>query len=304
VIIAAAAALLAACCYALSAALEHHAVGREPVSHTLDPRLLGRLARRPMWMAGIGADTAATVLQGVALATGPLALVQPLLVLGLVVAVPLEAVIDKRSPGRRDIAGVCAASVGLATFVIVADPRPGPVSPAHADLVLPVVGAGLVMALLVLLGTRTTGAVKATALGVAAGAGFALVAALAKACLDVIAKEGFAAVLIDWRLWALAAAGLAALVLNQNAYQAGGLAGPLTGLALTDALGSILIAVMAFGEEVRASAVAIAIQVVALVVMGVGVWLVSQAGTSAPRGPSHRRFRLRRPRIGAGSRSD
>ena len=90
--------------------------------------------------------------------------------------------------------------------------------------------------------------------------------------------------LLDWRLPALVAVALAALVLNQNAFQAGRLAGPLTGLALTQALGSIAIAVLAFGEQVRTGALAVAVQVLALGVMALGVWLVSKSGPGAPRG--------------------
>jgi hypothetical protein len=287
------AALAAACCYAVAATLQHRAAGRVPVAHTLDPRLLGHLVRRPLWMGGIGADVVGTGLHGTALALGPLALVQPLLVTGLVVAVPLEAATSRRRPGRRELGGVVAAGAGLATFVVVADPRPGPIPPADADLLGVAAGTGVVMVALLLVARHTTGQVRATALGVATGAGFALAAALAKACLDRIAREGFGAVFVDWRLPALAAVGLAAVVLNQNAYQAGSLAGPLTGIVLTDPLGSVAIAVVAYGERVRTSALAIAIEVLALAVMAVGVWLVSHAGAGAPRGPTHRLLRHR-----------
>lgn len=293
ILAAAGAAVGAALCYAVAATLQHRAVGREPATHTLDPRLLGRLIRRPLWMSGVGADVVGTALHGTALALGPLALVQPLLVTGLVVAVPLESATTRRRPTRREVGGVIAAGAGLAALVIVADPRPGPVPPAEADLLGVALGTIVIMAALVLGASRATGDVRATALGVATGAGFALAAALAKGCLDRLALDGLAAMLLDWRLPALAGVGLAAVVLNQNAYQAGGLAGPLTGIVLTDPIGSMVIAVVAYGEQVRTSAAAIAAQVVALAVMAVGVWLVSHTGACAPRGPAHRQLRTR-----------
>ncbi len=288
IVAAAGCALAAACCYAVAATLQHRAAGREPVSHTLDPRLLVRLVRRPLWMAGVGADAAGTGLHGLGLALGPLALVQPLLVTGLVVAVPLSSALDHHRPGRRELVGVVAAAVGLATFVVVADPRPGPVPPAEANLTGVVALTGVVVAGLVVFAVRSAGAVRATALGVATGAGFALAAALAKACLDRLATDGFGAVLLDWRLPALAAVGLCAVVLNQNAYQAGSLSGPLTGIVLTDPLGSVAIAVLAYGERIRTTPAALAVELLALGVMAVGVWLVSHAVTAAPRGPLHR----------------
>jgi hypothetical protein len=39
-------------------------------------------------------------------------------------------------------------------------------------------------------------------------------------------------------------------VLNQNAFQAGPLAGPLTGIVLTDPLASVVIAVLAYEERI------------------------------------------------------
>lgn len=293
ILAAAGAAVAVACCYAVAATLMHYAAGREPPSRTLDPRLLARLVRRPLWMAGVGADALGTALHGAALALGPLALVQPLLVTGLVVAVPLEGAVERRRPTRRALAGVVAAGVGLATFVIVADPRPGPIAPADADLFGVVAGAVVVIGALMLFASRTSGDVRATALGVATGAGFAVAAALAKACLDRLSTDGIGAVYLDWRLPALVGIGFAAVVLNQNAYQAGGLAGPLTGIVLTDPLGSVTIALVAYGEQIRTSPLALAVEALALGVMAVGVWFVSHASACAPRGPAHRGSRHR-----------
>jgi hypothetical protein len=282
-------AIAAACCYAVAATLQHNAVEREPVSHTLDPRLLVRLLHRPQWMGGVGADAVGTGLHGTALALGPLALVQPLLVSGLIIAVPLEAAMHGRRPMRRDLMGVVLAACGLGTFIIVADPREGSLAPADADLRLVVFGAFVVVATLVSVAHWIPGTARGTVLGVATGAGFAVSAALAKACVDRFSDDGWA-VLGDWRLLALVVAGSCSIVLNQNAYQAGALAGPLTGIVLTDPLGSVVIAVVAYDEVIRRTPVAMAVQVVALVVMAVGVWFVSsRQDAAAPRGPTHRR---------------
>jgi hypothetical protein len=114
-----------------------------------------------------------------------------------------------------------------------------------------------------------------------------------KSVLARTATDGIVAVLIDWRLPALAAVGLCAVVLNQNAYQAGNLAGPLTGIVLTDPLGSVAIAVLAYDERIRTGAAALTVEMLALVAMALGVWLVSHAGFGAPRGPGHRAGRQR-----------
>jgi hypothetical protein len=292
-------ALAAACCYAVAATLQHAAAAREPVSHTLDPRLLLRLLHRRVWMFGVAADAVGTGLHGAALAFGPLALVQPLLVSGLVIAVPLEAARERRRIRRRDLVGAVVAAAGLATFVVVADPRPGPIAPADADLSGVVAGGGAVLVVLVLLATvgpaRRAGW-RATVLGIATGAGFALAATLAKACIDVVSTAGLPALFRDWRLAALIVVGLCAVVLNQNAYQRGGLAGPLSGIVLTDPLGSVTLAVLAFDEQIRTGTPALVVELLALLLMGVGVTVVSRSGAACPRGPAHGQARGRPPR--------
>jgi hypothetical protein len=259
----------------------------------LDPRLLVRLLQRPLWIVGGAADLAGVGLHGAALALGPLALVQPLLVSGLILAVPLEAALDRRRPGRRDLAGVILSATGLATFIIVADPQRGDIAPADADLFGVVIGVGVFMATLVAIGQRRPGPGRATALGVATGAGYALAATLAKACVDRLVTDGWL-VLLDWRLYALAVVGLTSVVLNQNAFQAGRLPGPLTGIVLTDPLASVVIAVLAYEEYIARGFGDVAIETVGLVVMACGVWLVStsrSAATSKQRRRDGRRYR-------------
>jgi hypothetical protein len=240
----------------------------------LDPRLLVRLIHRPLWIAGGAADLTGAGLHGAALALGPLALVQPLLVSGLILAVPLEAALDRRRPGGRDLAGVILSAVGLATFIIVADPQSGQIAPADAELIGVVIGVGTFMTVLVTVAQRSRGAARATLLGVSAGAGYALGATLAKACLDRLVTDGLVVVL-DWRLYALAAVGLSAVVLNQNAFQAGPLAGPLTGIVLTDPLASVVIAVLAYEERISGGTADLVMETIGIIVMACGVWLVS-----------------------------
>jgi hypothetical protein len=272
-------ALAAALCYAVAATFQHQAARRVPTARTLDPRLLVRVLSRPLWIFGGAADLAGTGLHGAALAFGPLALVQPLLVSGLILAVPVEAALDRRRPGRRDLVAVSLSGAGLATFVAIADPQPGPITPADAPLLGVMIGVGTTMIVVIACALRMAGAARATFLGVATGAGYALAATLAKACIDVFTGTGLG-VLADWRLYALAAVGLTSLILNQNAFQAGTLAGPLTGIVLTDPLISIAIAVTAYEEHLMTTGAAVPLQLLGLSVMAWGVWLVT-TGRSA-----------------------
>ena len=59
--------------------------------------LLLQMVRRPTWMAGIAADVVGFGAQAVALTIGRLAVVQPLLVLGVVFALPLGVLLSRRA---------------------------------------------------------------------------------------------------------------------------------------------------------------------------------------------------------------
>ena len=82
----------------------------------LSPRLLLTLARRPFWLAGIGAGVVSIGLQALALAFGPLTLVQPLLVTDLVFAMLLGMRRSRQRLGMREWAGMLAVVAGLAIF--------------------------------------------------------------------------------------------------------------------------------------------------------------------------------------------
>jgi hypothetical protein len=272
-------ALGAASFYAVAATLQYRAAHQERQHATLDPRLLIRLLARPVWLLGGLADLAGATLHAVALGFGPLALVQPLLVSGLVLAVPLEAAIDRRRPERRQLIAVVFSAAGLGTFVAVVSPEPGVAVPSNGwmlGLGLLIVGA---VAACISLALRARRAARATLLGISAGALYALAAALAKACVHTIDVSGLG-VFADPHFYALVVVGISAMVLNQNAFQAGNLAGPLTGIALTDPLVSLVIGAFAFHEHLSLQGLDGVVAVGAALVMGRGVWLVSSNRSS------------------------
>src|SRR5205823_14650506 len=118
-------ALGSALLYALAAVFQQRAAVAEPPEHSLRLRLLIGLLRRPMWLVGLGCDISAFVLQFWALDHGSLVLVQPLLVSGLLFALPLGAVLSKERMRRHDWTGAGLVVLGLSVFLIVAQPDRG-----------------------------------------------------------------------------------------------------------------------------------------------------------------------------------
>ncbi|MGE5274544.1 MAG: DMT family transporter, partial [Verrucomicrobiota bacterium] len=83
-------ALVAALLFALGTVLQQKAGLDEP-SEGASTSLLIRMAQRPVWLMGIAADVFGFFAQAAALGLGRLAVVQPLLVLSVVFALPLGA---------------------------------------------------------------------------------------------------------------------------------------------------------------------------------------------------------------------
>ena len=76
-------ALLTALFNGSASVLQRIAAATAPQSRALHLSLFGYLIRRKVWLAGIGLVILAAVCQATALATGPVALVQPIFIIEL-----------------------------------------------------------------------------------------------------------------------------------------------------------------------------------------------------------------------------
>src|SRR5690348_6680443 len=170
------AAVLSAVAYGASTAVQHRAAHRSG-GHA-DARGLVSLLRDPRWLASVGGDGLGLVLQVLALATGPVVLIQPLLVLAVPVSLPVGWLLGGPRPGWRDYVACGAILAALATFfVVLGDPgsaRPLSATAAAVAVVVAGLGGGLVIA-----AVRGAGAtVRAAVYGAVAGAWFGLVGVL------------------------------------------------------------------------------------------------------------------------------
>jgi drug/metabolite transporter (DMT)-like permease len=259
-----AAALASALAAALSSILQHRSA-RMASGHRTG-RFLGHLLTRPAWIGGGLLAVVGLVLHAVALDHGELAVVQPLLISGVLFALPASAWLEGRRPSGREWLLAVAVVVGLAAFLLSARPSRGMVN-LDADLLAWGVGVGMaVVALLAILGVRRPDWHAAAVLGTAAGIGYGVVAALLKQTL-VLVRYGVGAVVADWPIYALVAVGAASVALTQIAYRAGPLSRSMPALTVTDPAASVILGVFAFGERLATDPLALAGQVVGFLVM-------------------------------------
>lgn len=213
-------ALLAAACYAVGAALQHQQAAATRAGRGMDPSLLWRLARRPRWLAGVLTNGGGTAFHAVALSLAPLALVQPLGVLTIVFAVPVNALLHRRRPGRAELAGATATAAGLALLAVAAHPATA-VPSLHAIAVLPVLGVlAAVLGVAALAVRGLSGPARAIVLAAGGGIGFGVTSSLIRPALHLIGTTGPVRAVAALALSAGAAA-LTGLLLEQTAFQNG-----------------------------------------------------------------------------------
>jgi len=116
-------ALLAGLSYAGAAVLQQRVASDQAPELSLRPGLLLALVRQPVWLLGIALDVCAYFLEAGALATGTVVTVAPLLVSGLLFALPLSTIGGRGRVTRREWIPAIAVTGGLAVFVAVGSPE-------------------------------------------------------------------------------------------------------------------------------------------------------------------------------------
>jgi drug/metabolite transporter (DMT)-like permease len=250
-LIAVIAALGAACCFALASVMQH-GPARSAGGTTLSPALLLRLARNPRWLAGGALSGLSFAIQGLALAFGPLTLVQPLAATDVLFALPMIAVVHRYRLTRGDWIGAAAVAGGIAVFLTLSPPGGGIAAPAPmawAPVILAVTGLDSVS---VLAAARTRGPAQVICLAAAAGVTFGVLDALAKAWVDLLSIHG-APALLRWEPFALLAAGLLGTYLTQSAYRAGALSLSVSVIDTLEPVSAVIIGATVFSEPLAAS---------------------------------------------------
>lgn len=262
--------------FAMSNALQHRAAGTVPSTVKGALPVLGHLSRQPAWLLATCVSFVAVLLHAVALGLGSIALVQPLMLLGVVLAVPLRALLGRTAPSWCEIRAVVVTGAGLAVFVVTANPRPSGREADPVAWLLFVVGC-FILGTGVLHASRSqsSSARQAALLGVGAGVMFGATAGLLKlfgAALTADTRNPLELVAL---LGALVAAGLMGTAMNQRAYQIARISYSLPVVNVVDIVVALLFGAMVLGELPAQSLTVIGVQVAALGCVVAGLRLIS-----------------------------
>jgi drug/metabolite transporter (DMT)-like permease len=267
-------AVCAAASFGAAAALQQRAARRVPEARLTSTRLLRDLLRQQGFVSSIGLAAMGFVLQGMALAFGPLTLVQPLLITGTLFFIGFACYLSRRPVDVILVLAASLALAGLTAFILVARPETGA---AHFDTdgALPF-AAGLagIVALCLVLATKLRGDARVLPLAVATAVCYGVSAGLLRSLASEFNGDLFA-LAGKWQLYALAVVGVAGFALNQQAYQKG-LLGTLAVATITvgDPAVSIGVGIAWLGESIRGGPLATVGEVVSLLVVAAGILLI------------------------------
>ena len=268
-------ALAAAVAFGGATALMHHGASGTPDDARGLLGLLRHIVRQWRWWLGMAASLGGLALHALALHVGTIAVVQPLVVTGLVFALLFRSALDRRLPSRRTMRWVLLTAGGLTVFLLAASAESGSDSlDTKRAVVLLVLGGA----------AATVGCVAAfrvprhagLLLGGAAGVVYGLVAGTLKATSET-ASAGLVAMFTSWPVYVLGALGVAGFLLNQQAYRRAPLSRSMPAANTVNPIVALVFGVVAFGETTSGSAGAITAEVLGLIGILAGVFLLARS---------------------------
>jgi drug/metabolite transporter (DMT)-like permease len=218
----------------------------------LSPKVILGLVREPVWFGGVAAIVAGFLLQAAALATGPIVLVQPILVIELPLTLLLASRVFHSRLHVREWLAITGMSAGVALLLLGMSPSDGEAHRASPMkwILGCAVSAGVVL-VLVLVGSRRKRAARAAFLGMATGVAFGFTAALVAGVTSAFGDGGIGGVFTTWQTYAVLVVGPSGFFLLQLALRAGRLVASQPGMTLANPLVAIGWGVAVFGEHVR-----------------------------------------------------
>lgn len=260
-------------CFAAAAVYQQRAV-RRTVRHRLTLRELVTLPTQPGWLGGVGLATVGICLHVSALVLAPVALVQPIGVLGVPIAVLLAARLASQRPEKATVVPILLCVAGVGAFIWVTATRV--TSDQEVPLRLLVIAVAVVLAVMAAasLCSRLLHAWTRCLVNAVAGAfGVGMVAALMRALVQHVSSET-GRVFDLQSLLLVVLMGLSGAVggwMVQQAYASGPAEIVLASLTVVDPMIAVIVGLVLLGEGTTLSPTAAATMIGCGLVAATGV---------------------------------
>lgn len=282
--------LAAAVLLATGYVLQQHEAAEVP-GGALRPRLLLVLARRPIWLGGIGAMIAGQLLGAVALGMGSLVVVEPLLSVNVLFALPLAALISRRRLSPGDWVGAVVLVGGLALFLAGSAPDTDVDGERLPSVTWLLAGGSLlvVVAVLLCLSRGRTPRTRAALIATAAGTTFGMQDFLTQRGILRL-DDGVLSVLTSWLPWTLLVVAVIGLTFSQTAFGLADISASLPAITLAEPVVGIALSVGTLGQALPHRPLGLALAIGGLALMVAGVVLLTRSPlVQDPHGTRHRR---------------
>jgi drug/metabolite transporter (DMT)-like permease len=258
-------ALSSALCVAIGDVLQQRATHRIADTSVRQAHLYAKLVRDRRWQWGASILAVSIVLQGAALDRGSVLLVQALLVLSLLFALPISARLSHRAVTGREWLWALLLTAAVIVIVTVGNPQPGHSTATPRTWIVVVAVLGPLLAACVVAARIWGGALAAALLAFASGSLWGVFAVLTKGVVHRLEDGGWAMVRTpELYAWLLVAAG--GFAWEQSAFRAGPLTASMPTLEVSQPVVAALLGVVALSETLNTSrAGMIALAVAALV---------------------------------------
>lgn len=271
--------LVSAVAYAAAAIVQERVAAATPDSTYL---------RQSAWWVSVALNGLGALLHVVALACGPLTLVQPLGALTIVFALPMAAVFVRRKAGAAAWRGAVMATAGLAGLLaLTTDADADSVGGGQRTLLAAVTFGGMAVLFLASRAVHRP-VVRSVLLAAAAGVSFGMASVFTK----LVAEDWDAGLQLSEvpSLLAIAVLAAAGLLLSQASYRGAGLAAPLATVTVVNPVVAATVGLTMFGEEFRYGTAGLVLALASGVVAAGGLILL----TTERLGAASRRSRTER----------
>jgi len=261
---------------ALTSVLQRIGVETAPASTTMRLSLMRHAIKRGIWLIGFALMLVVFGLQATALRFGQLSVVQPVLTTELLFLLLILGVWFRYRLGWKEWLGSLTIVAGLGGFFLAAAPKGGNAIPTNhqwlvASVLLLATIAGFIVA--ALRGPRWW---RAASFGAATAVTAAYTASLTKAITTLI-TGGWGHVFTHWEPYALGLTGLVGFFFLQNALHAGPIAASRASMLMVNPVVSIIIGIFVFNEHLRGGPGYVAAEILSLVVMLSGAFVLTQS---------------------------
>ncbi|WP_369374607.1 DMT family transporter [Streptomyces sp. cg36] len=236
--------------------------------------------RQGAWWVSVALNGLGALLHVVALACGPLTLVQPLGALTIVFALPMAAVFVRRKAGAAAWRGAIMATAGLAGLLALTTDSDADALGGGRRLLLAGATLGAMGVLFLVSRAAHRPVLRSVLLAAAAGISFGMASVFTKLVAD------------DWdaglklgetpSLLAIAVLAAAGLLISQASYRGAGLAAPLATVTVVNPVVAATVGLTLFGEEFRYGTTGLVIALASGVVAAGGLILLTTERMSTP----------------------